>query len=146
MDTAGVRFRPPVSRPSKLLCAFANYREDGAWTAVPLDIFLESPAAIIGDGDTVVLPPVEVKLNVHRRDATRGGIVARGGRPLITVWQSWDALVAHRWPRGRGGPHLAHERPLARGHGAPPSAATDLAALGHLARTTRACTLAQTQP
>jgi 2-keto-4-pentenoate hydratase/2-oxohepta-3-ene-1,7-dioic acid hydratase in catechol pathway len=67
-DAAGVRFRPPVTRPSKLLCAFANYREDGARNEVPLDLFLKSPASIIGDGDTVVLPPVEASIFHHEAE------------------------------------------------------------------------------
>jgi 2-keto-4-pentenoate hydratase/2-oxohepta-3-ene-1,7-dioic acid hydratase in catechol pathway len=65
---ASVRFRPPVTRPSKLLCAFANYREDGARNEVPLDVFLKSPASIIGDGDTVVLPPVDANIFHHEAE------------------------------------------------------------------------------
>lgn len=67
-DAATVRFRPPVARPSKLICAFANYREDGARNEVPLDVFLKSPASIIGDGDTVVLPPVEASIFHHEAE------------------------------------------------------------------------------
>jgi 2-keto-4-pentenoate hydratase/2-oxohepta-3-ene-1,7-dioic acid hydratase in catechol pathway len=67
-DTGSVRFRPPVTRPSKLLCAFANYREDGARNEVPLDLFLKSPASIIGDGDTVVLPPIEASIFHHEAE------------------------------------------------------------------------------
>jgi 2-keto-4-pentenoate hydratase/2-oxohepta-3-ene-1,7-dioic acid hydratase in catechol pathway len=67
-DAASVRFRPPVTRPSKLLCAFANYREDGARNEVPLDVFLKSPASIIGDGDTVVLPPVDANIFHHEAE------------------------------------------------------------------------------
>lgn len=68
MDAGSVRYRPPVTRPSKLLCAFANYREDGARNEVPLDLFLKSPASIIGDGDTVVLPPVEASIFHHEAE------------------------------------------------------------------------------
>ena len=67
-DAGSVRFRPPVARPSKLICAFANYREDGARNEVPLDVFLKSPASIIGDGDTVVLPPVEASIFHHEAE------------------------------------------------------------------------------
>ncbi len=63
-----VRLRPPVQRPSKLLCAFANYREDGARNEVPLDLFLKSPASIIGPGDTVELPPVEATIFHHEAE------------------------------------------------------------------------------
>jgi 2-keto-4-pentenoate hydratase/2-oxohepta-3-ene-1,7-dioic acid hydratase in catechol pathway len=64
----GVRLRPPVQRPSKLLCAFANYYEDGARKAVPLDLFLKSPASIIGPGDTVELPPIEASIFHHEAE------------------------------------------------------------------------------
>jgi 2-keto-4-pentenoate hydratase/2-oxohepta-3-ene-1,7-dioic acid hydratase in catechol pathway len=67
-DLGGVRLRPPVGRPSKLLCAFANYREDGARNEVPLDLFLKSPASIIGPGDTVELPPIEASIFHHEAE------------------------------------------------------------------------------
>lgn len=63
-----VRLRAPVQRPSKLLCAFANYYEDGARKAVPLDIFLKSPASIIGPGDTVELPPIDASIFHHEAE------------------------------------------------------------------------------
>jgi 2-keto-4-pentenoate hydratase/2-oxohepta-3-ene-1,7-dioic acid hydratase in catechol pathway len=68
VDERGVRLRPPVPRPSKLLCAFANYAEGGARTEVPLDLFLKSPASIIGPGDTVELPPVEASIFHHEAE------------------------------------------------------------------------------
>ena len=67
-DVASVRLRAPVQRPSKLLCAFANYREDGARNEVPLDLFLKSPASIIGPGDTVELPPIEASIFHHEAE------------------------------------------------------------------------------
>ena len=67
-DVESVRLRAPVQRPSKLLCAFANYREDGARNEVPLDLFLKSPASIIGPGDTVELPPVEASVFHHEAE------------------------------------------------------------------------------
>ncbi len=67
-EVGGVRLRPPVQRPSKLLCAFANYYEDGARKEVPLDLFLKSPASIIGLGDTVHLPPVEATIFHHEAE------------------------------------------------------------------------------
>ncbi len=63
-----VRLRAPVQRPSKLLCAFANYYEDGARKEVPLDIFLKSPASIIGPGDTVELPPLAATIFHHEAE------------------------------------------------------------------------------
>lgn len=67
-DVASVRLRPPVPRPQSLVCAFANYYEDGARKEVPLDVFLKSSASIIGPGDTVVLPPVEASIFHHEAE------------------------------------------------------------------------------
>jgi 2-keto-4-pentenoate hydratase/2-oxohepta-3-ene-1,7-dioic acid hydratase in catechol pathway len=67
-DVESVRLRAPVQRPSKLLCAFANYREDGARNEVPLDLFLKSPASIIGPGDTVELPPIDASIFHHEAE------------------------------------------------------------------------------
>ncbi len=63
-----VQLRAPVQRPSKLLCAFANYREGNARTEVPLDLFLKSPASIIGPGGTVELPPIEATIFHHEAE------------------------------------------------------------------------------
>lgn len=65
---ASVRLRPPVPRPSKLICAFANYLENGARSDVPLDVFLKSPASIIGPGDTVELPPIPATIFHHEAE------------------------------------------------------------------------------
>ena len=51
-----VRFRPPVPKPTKLICAAVNYLEFGQREPAVLDAFLKSPTAIIGSGDTCVLP------------------------------------------------------------------------------------------
>ena len=53
---ASVKIRPPLPRPSKILCCIGNYWEHMQREAGPLNMFLKSPDAVIGDGDTVVLP------------------------------------------------------------------------------------------
>jgi 2-keto-4-pentenoate hydratase/2-oxohepta-3-ene-1,7-dioic acid hydratase in catechol pathway len=53
---ASVKLRPPLPRPSKILCCIGNYWEHMQREAGPLNMFLKSPDAVIGDGDTVVLP------------------------------------------------------------------------------------------
>jgi len=54
-----VRLRPPLPRPGKMLACIANYWEHGALTARPLIMFLKNPDAVIGPGDTNVLPEFE---------------------------------------------------------------------------------------
>ncbi|MGH7310640.1 MAG: fumarylacetoacetate hydrolase family protein [Candidatus Rokuibacteriota bacterium] len=51
-----VRLRAPLPRPGKILACIANYWEHGALEARPLNMFLKSADAVIGPGDTIVLP------------------------------------------------------------------------------------------
>jgi 2-keto-4-pentenoate hydratase/2-oxohepta-3-ene-1,7-dioic acid hydratase in catechol pathway len=56
---AGVRLRPPLPRPTTIVCMAVNYMEDGTRSEpAPINAFLKSPAAIIGPGDTMELPDV----------------------------------------------------------------------------------------
>src|SRR5512134_3121187 len=56
---AKVRIRPPLPRPHNLDCMAVNYMEDGTRTEpAPINAFHKSPSAVIGDGDTMVLPDV----------------------------------------------------------------------------------------
>ncbi|MEE2760164.1 MAG: fumarylacetoacetate hydrolase family protein [Pseudomonadota bacterium] len=52
-----VKLHPPLPRPGKMLCCIGNYWEhDAQREARPLNMFLKNPDAVIGPGDTVVLP------------------------------------------------------------------------------------------
>ena len=54
---AQVRFRAPLPRPENIICMAVNYMEDGTLAEpAPINAFMKSPSAIIGDGDTMVLP------------------------------------------------------------------------------------------
>lgn len=54
-----VRLRPPLPRPVNIVCMAVNYMEDGTRAEpAPINAFHKSPGAIIGDGDTLVLPDV----------------------------------------------------------------------------------------
>jgi 2-keto-4-pentenoate hydratase/2-oxohepta-3-ene-1,7-dioic acid hydratase in catechol pathway len=55
----GVRIRPPLPRPVNIDCMAVNYMEDGTRTEpAPINAFHKSPNAVIGSGDTMVLPDV----------------------------------------------------------------------------------------
>lgn len=56
LPLSDVRLRPPLPRPGKILACIANYWEHGALEARPLNMFLKNPDAVIGPGDTIVLP------------------------------------------------------------------------------------------
>jgi 2-keto-4-pentenoate hydratase/2-oxohepta-3-ene-1,7-dioic acid hydratase in catechol pathway len=59
VPTAGVRVRPPLPRPTNIDCMAVNYMEDGTRSEpAPINAFHKSPSAVIGSGDTMVLPDV----------------------------------------------------------------------------------------
>jgi len=51
-----VRLRAPLPRPGKILCCIANYWEHAQREARPLNMFLKNPEAVVGPGDTIMLP------------------------------------------------------------------------------------------
>lgn len=51
-----LRLRAPLPRPGKILCCIGNYWEHLQREARPLNMFLKNSDAVIGQGDTVVLP------------------------------------------------------------------------------------------
>ena len=54
---SGVRLRAPVPRPGNIDCMAVNYMEDGTLKEKPhINAFHKASNAIIGDGDTMVLP------------------------------------------------------------------------------------------
>jgi len=54
-----VRIRPPLPRPANIVAMAVNYMEDGTRSEpAPINAFHKSPSAVIGDGDTMVLPDV----------------------------------------------------------------------------------------
>ncbi len=54
-----VRIRPPLPAAPNIVCMAVNYMEDGTRAEpAPINAFLKSPNAVIGDGDTMVLPDV----------------------------------------------------------------------------------------
>src|SRR5688572_16372457 len=54
-----VRIRPPLPRPHNIDCMAVNYMEDGTRTEpAPINAFHKAPTAVIGNGDTMVLPDV----------------------------------------------------------------------------------------
>lgn len=54
---SSVRIRPPLPQPTTIDCMAVNYMEDGTRSEpAPINAFHKSPSAIIGHGDTMVLP------------------------------------------------------------------------------------------
>ena len=60
---SSVRIRPPLLRPATIDCMAVNYMEDGTRAEpAPINAFNKAPSAIIGNGDTMVLPDVPATL------------------------------------------------------------------------------------
>src|SRR5713226_158971 len=54
-----VRIRPPVPKPYNIVAMAVNYMEDGTRSEpAPINAFHKSPHAVIGNGDTMILPDV----------------------------------------------------------------------------------------
>ena len=54
-----VRLRSPLPKPGNIVAMAVNYMEDGTRDApAPINAFHKSPNAVIGQGDTMVLPDV----------------------------------------------------------------------------------------
>jgi 2-keto-4-pentenoate hydratase/2-oxohepta-3-ene-1,7-dioic acid hydratase in catechol pathway len=54
-----VKLRPPVPKPGNIVCMAVNYMEDGTLSEKPaINAFHKAATAVIGDGDTMVLPDV----------------------------------------------------------------------------------------
>jgi len=59
LPVARVRIRPPLPRPTNIVCMAVNYMEDGTRSEpAPINAFHKSPGCVIGDNDTMVLPDV----------------------------------------------------------------------------------------
>jgi 2-keto-4-pentenoate hydratase/2-oxohepta-3-ene-1,7-dioic acid hydratase in catechol pathway len=56
MPLTSVRLRAPLPRPGKILCCIANYWEHAQREPRPLNMFLKNPEAVVGPGDTIMLP------------------------------------------------------------------------------------------
>src|SRR5438552_14575637 len=73
---ASVRIRPPLPKPTTIDCMAVNYMEDGTRSApAPINAFHKSPHAIIGDGDTMVLP--DVPATIFEGEAELGLVIGK---------------------------------------------------------------------
>ena len=72
-----VRLRPPLPEPGRIVCMAGNYREGGS-SKGDRDSFLKSPSAIIGPGDTIVLPDAPAPHFHH--EAELGVVIGKKAR------------------------------------------------------------------
>jgi 2-keto-4-pentenoate hydratase/2-oxohepta-3-ene-1,7-dioic acid hydratase in catechol pathway len=73
---SSVRIRPPLPRPNNIDCMAVNYMENGTLSEKPpINAFHKSPNAIIGDGDTMLLP--DVPATIFEGEAELALIIAK---------------------------------------------------------------------
>lgn len=76
---ASVRIRPPLPRPVNIDCMAVNYMEDGTLKEpAPINGFHKSPSAIIGPGDTMVLP--DIAASVFEGEAELAIVIGKRAR------------------------------------------------------------------
>ena len=67
--TSQVRFRSPMPKPTNIVAMAVNYMEDGTRAEpAPINAFHKSPNAVIGDGDTIVIPDVPASIFEHEAE------------------------------------------------------------------------------
>ena len=73
---AKVKLRPPLPKPENIICMAVNYMEDGTLPEpAPINAFMKSPSAVIGDGDTMVLP--DMAASVFEGEAELGLVIGK---------------------------------------------------------------------
>ena len=71
-----VRIRPPLPKPGKIDCMAVYYIEDGTRDApAPINAFHKAPEAVIGCGDTMILP--DVPATVFEGEAELGAVIGK---------------------------------------------------------------------
>jgi 2-keto-4-pentenoate hydratase/2-oxohepta-3-ene-1,7-dioic acid hydratase in catechol pathway len=87
-----VRLLAPIARPGKLICVGLNYRDHAIETGASIPdvptIFNKFPTAIIGPGETIVLPKVS---NSPDYEAELAFVIGRGGRNIAA--ENWKDHV-----------------------------------------------------
>ena len=82
-----VRLRPPVPKPGNIVCMAVNYMEDGTLKERPqINAFHKAASAVIGEGDTMVLP--DVPASIFEGEAELALII---GKPATRASQA-DAM------------------------------------------------------
>lgn len=66
-EASGVKLLAPVPDPQKIICVGLNYRDHAAESGAPIPkepvLFSKYPSALIGHGESIVLPPVSQEVD-----------------------------------------------------------------------------------
>jgi 2-keto-4-pentenoate hydratase/2-oxohepta-3-ene-1,7-dioic acid hydratase in catechol pathway len=89
MPQEAVRLRAPLPRPGKILACIANYWERAQREPRPLNMFMKNPDAVIGPGDTIMLPEFTVPwMFMHEAELA---LVIKGPAKMVKQkdWQKY---------------------------------------------------------
>ncbi len=90
MPLAQVQLKPPLPRPGKILACIANYWEHAQREPRPLNMFMKNPDAVIGPGDTIVLPEYTVPWAfMHEAELA---LVIKGPAKMVKA-KDWKSAV-----------------------------------------------------
>lgn len=83
LPTEGLRYRPPVARPPKILCIGLNYRDHAAEAKLALPtsptVFARFASSLTAHGEPIVRPRASVQLDY---EAELVACIGRGGRHI----------------------------------------------------------------
>lgn len=84
------RLRAPLPRPGKILACIANYWEHAQREARPLNMLMKNPDAVVGPGDTIVLPEFTVPwIFMHEAELA---LVIKGPAKMVKT-KDWRSAV-----------------------------------------------------
>jgi 2-keto-4-pentenoate hydratase/2-oxohepta-3-ene-1,7-dioic acid hydratase in catechol pathway len=85
-----VRLRAPLLRPGKILGCIGNYWEHAQREPRPLNMFMKNPDAVIGPGETIMLPELtEPWIFMHEAELA---IVMKGPAKKVSQ-ENWQSAV-----------------------------------------------------
>jgi 2-keto-4-pentenoate hydratase/2-oxohepta-3-ene-1,7-dioic acid hydratase in catechol pathway len=87
-----VKLNSLLNRPTKIVCLIGNYREGTDRPKQILDIFFKSPESIVGDGDTVLLPPHNADIFHHEAEIA---VVVGKESSDLTEENAMDAIFGY---------------------------------------------------
>jgi 2-keto-4-pentenoate hydratase/2-oxohepta-3-ene-1,7-dioic acid hydratase in catechol pathway len=90
VPVAQVQLKAPLPRPGKILACIANYWEHAQREPRPLNMFMKNPDAVIGPGDTIVLPEFTVPYAfMHEAELA---LVIKGPAKMVKA-KDWKSAV-----------------------------------------------------
>jgi 2-keto-4-pentenoate hydratase/2-oxohepta-3-ene-1,7-dioic acid hydratase in catechol pathway len=90
LSLSAVRLRAPLPRPGKILACIANYWEHAQREARPLNMFMKNPDAVVGPGDTIMLPEYTVPwIFMHEAELA---LVIKGPAKMVKA-EDWRRAV-----------------------------------------------------